>query len=158
MIRRIAGESGEVYERGIGPITSGLYHAFVVEHESAILRLLVYRCRREKAEFSLNPANLKPYSDGLIRVVLAFRSRHAHTQASIMVSAFVERLKRSGKRHPASPPMSLTGLILTRRNIMSKLQRSNKEGKKQALLTPKEKKAAKRLKKHAGDPTPFIVK
>jgi hypothetical protein len=41
---------------------------------------------------------------------------------------------------------------------MSKPQRSNKEGKKQALLTPKEKKAAKRLKKHAGDPTPFIVK
>ena len=41
---------------------------------------------------------------------------------------------------------------------MSKPQRSNKEGKKQALLTPKEKKAAKRLKKHAVDPTPFIVK
>ena len=41
---------------------------------------------------------------------------------------------------------------------MSKSQRSNKEGKKQAVLTPKEKKAAKRLKKHAGDPTPFIVK
>jgi len=41
---------------------------------------------------------------------------------------------------------------------MSKSQRSNKEGKKQALMTPKEKKAAKRLKKHANDPTPFIVK
>ncbi|MEJ2394829.1 MAG: hypothetical protein P8Z77_08600 [Candidatus Thiodiazotropha sp.] len=41
---------------------------------------------------------------------------------------------------------------------MSKPQRSNKEGKKQALLTPKEKKAAKRLKKHAGEPSPFIVK
>ncbi len=41
---------------------------------------------------------------------------------------------------------------------MSKSRRSNKEGKKQALLTPKEKKAAKRLKKHAGDPAPFIVK
>ena len=41
---------------------------------------------------------------------------------------------------------------------MSKPQRSNKEGKKQAVLTPKEKKAAKRLKKHAGDPSPFIVK
>jgi hypothetical protein len=42
---------------------------------------------------------------------------------------------------------------------MSKLQRSNKEGKKQALMTPKEKKAAKRLKKHADDhPSPFIVK
>jgi hypothetical protein len=41
---------------------------------------------------------------------------------------------------------------------MSKLQRSNREGKKQALLTPKEKKAAKRLKKHVDDPTPFIVK
>jgi hypothetical protein len=41
---------------------------------------------------------------------------------------------------------------------MSKLQRSNKEGKKQAVMTPKEKKTAKRLKKHAGDPSPFIVK
>jgi hypothetical protein len=41
---------------------------------------------------------------------------------------------------------------------MSKSQRSNKEGKKQALLTPKEKKAAKRVKKHAGDPSPLIVK
>jgi len=41
---------------------------------------------------------------------------------------------------------------------MSKTQRTNKEGKKQPLLTPKEKKAAKRDKKHAGDHTPFIVK
>jgi hypothetical protein len=40
---------------------------------------------------------------------------------------------------------------------MSKPQRSNKEGKKQALLSPKEKKAAKRVKKHAGDPSPFIT-
>jgi hypothetical protein len=41
---------------------------------------------------------------------------------------------------------------------MSKLQRSNKEAKKQALLTPKEKKAAKQVKKHAGDAVPLIVK
>jgi hypothetical protein len=41
---------------------------------------------------------------------------------------------------------------------MSKSRRSNKEDKKQALMTPKEKKAAKRLKKHAGDPSPFIIK
>lgn len=41
---------------------------------------------------------------------------------------------------------------------MSKLQRSNKETKKQALLTPKEKKAAKQAKKHAGDAVPLIVK
>jgi len=41
---------------------------------------------------------------------------------------------------------------------MTKPQRSNREAKKQAVLTPKEKKAAKRLKKHAGDSTPFIVK
>ena len=40
---------------------------------------------------------------------------------------------------------------------MSKLQRSNKEGKKQAILTPKEKKAAKQVKKHAGDVAPLIV-
>ncbi len=41
---------------------------------------------------------------------------------------------------------------------MSKSQRSNKEAKKQALLTPKEKKAAKQVKKHAGDTVPLIVK
>lgn len=41
---------------------------------------------------------------------------------------------------------------------MSKTQQSNKEGKKQALLTPKEKKAAKQAKKHAGTAVPLIVK
>ena len=41
---------------------------------------------------------------------------------------------------------------------MSKSQRSNREMKKQAKLTPKEKKAAKRVKKHAGDVAPFIIK
>jgi hypothetical protein len=41
---------------------------------------------------------------------------------------------------------------------MSKIQRSNKEAKKQALSTPKEKKAAKQAKKHAGDSAPIIVK
>lgn len=41
---------------------------------------------------------------------------------------------------------------------MSKMQRPNKEAKKQPLLTPKEKKAAKLAKKHTGDVTPFMVK
>lgn len=41
---------------------------------------------------------------------------------------------------------------------MTKSQRSNRESKKQSILTPKEKKVAKRLKKHAGDPAPLIVK
>ena len=41
---------------------------------------------------------------------------------------------------------------------MSKSQRTNREAKKQALLTPKEKKAAKQVKKHAGDAAPLIVK
>jgi hypothetical protein len=41
---------------------------------------------------------------------------------------------------------------------MSKTQQSNKEAKKQALQTPKEKKAAKQAKKHAGDAVPLIVK
>jgi len=41
---------------------------------------------------------------------------------------------------------------------MTKSQRTNREAKKQALLTPKEKKAAKRLKKRAGDAAPLIVK
>jgi hypothetical protein len=41
---------------------------------------------------------------------------------------------------------------------MSKSQQSHREGKKQALLSPKEKKAVKRLKKHAKDTVPLIVK
>ena len=40
---------------------------------------------------------------------------------------------------------------------MSKSQKSNKEMKKQALLSPKEKKAAKLVRKHNGDAIPLIV-
>lgn len=41
---------------------------------------------------------------------------------------------------------------------MSKSQRSNREAKKPAVMTPQEKKTAKRVKKHAGDLVPFVVK
>jgi hypothetical protein len=41
---------------------------------------------------------------------------------------------------------------------MSKSQKSNKETKKQAAHTPKEKKAAKQAKKHAGDAVPLVVR
>jgi hypothetical protein len=41
---------------------------------------------------------------------------------------------------------------------MSKIQRSNKESKKQSTLTAKEKKAAKRDKKKAGGHVPFMIK
>ncbi len=41
---------------------------------------------------------------------------------------------------------------------MSKSQKSNKETKKQAVLSPKEKKAAKQTRKHTGDAIPLIVK
>jgi hypothetical protein len=41
---------------------------------------------------------------------------------------------------------------------MSNSQNSNKETKKQATLSPKEKKAAKQARKHAGDAIPLIVK
>jgi len=40
---------------------------------------------------------------------------------------------------------------------MSKSQRSNREAKKQAVLTPKEKKAVKKAKKRAGDFVPLIA-
>ena len=42
--------------------------------------------------------------------------------------------------------------------IMSKIQRSHKESKKQSLLTAKERKVAKRDKKKAGGHVPFVVK
>jgi len=41
---------------------------------------------------------------------------------------------------------------------MSKTQQTNKEAKKQALLSPKEKKAAKQAKKHVGDALPLMGK
>jgi hypothetical protein len=40
---------------------------------------------------------------------------------------------------------------------MPKSRQSNKEAKKQALLTPKERKAVKQVKKHAGDNFPMIM-
>ena len=39
---------------------------------------------------------------------------------------------------------------------MGKVRQSNKEEKKQAVLNPKEKKAAKQAKKHASDAAPLI--
>ena len=44
-----------------------------------------------------------------------------------------------------------------RSSTMSKIKHGNKESKKQAVLTPKEKKAAKRARKHVGDAVPLIV-
>lgn len=40
---------------------------------------------------------------------------------------------------------------------MPRSRQSNKEPKKQALLTPKEKKAAKHVRKHASDIVPMII-
>lgn len=39
---------------------------------------------------------------------------------------------------------------------MGKITKSNKEAKKQAVLTPKEKKSAKQAKKHTSDLAPLI--
>ncbi len=39
---------------------------------------------------------------------------------------------------------------------MGKIKQSNKEAKKQPLLSPKEKKMAKNLKKHSGNTLPLI--
>lgn len=39
---------------------------------------------------------------------------------------------------------------------MGKARQSNKEAKKQPLMTPKEKKAAKQARKHASDVVPII--
>jgi hypothetical protein len=41
---------------------------------------------------------------------------------------------------------------------MGKTQKTNKEAKKQPVLTPKEKKVAKQAKKHAGDVVPMVVR
>lgn len=41
---------------------------------------------------------------------------------------------------------------------MSKEKSAKKESKKQPLLSPKEKKAAKQVKKHAGDTVPILTR
>lgn len=41
---------------------------------------------------------------------------------------------------------------------MSKARQSNKEAKKQPVMTPKEKKAAKHSKKQAGDIVPLVTR
>jgi hypothetical protein len=41
---------------------------------------------------------------------------------------------------------------------MGKIRQGNKETKKQPLLSPKEKKVAKQVKKHAADVVPFLVR
>lgn len=41
---------------------------------------------------------------------------------------------------------------------MSKEQKTRKEDKKQAVLSPKEKKAAKQAKKHAHDTPPLVTR
>lgn len=59
-----------------------------------------------------------------------------------------------------TPSHRATGIPVTSsgKYTMSKPQKSSKESKKQALLSPKEKKVAKLVRKHAGDATPLIVK
>lgn len=42
--------------------------------------------------------------------------------------------------------------------MSGKISKSNKEAKKPATLTPKEKKMAKHAKKHASDTTPIITR
>jgi hypothetical protein len=62
---------------------------------------------------------------------------------------------------PAPASISMSSLVppFTREMIcMSKREKSNKESKKHAVLTPKEKKAVKLAKKHAGDHVPLVVK
>jgi hypothetical protein len=65
-----------------------------------------------------------------------------------------ERFRRAHrpilKLHPYSP-------VPFRSSIMGKQRQSNKEEKKQPVMTPKEKKSAKHAKKHAEDFVPFIV-
>jgi hypothetical protein len=41
---------------------------------------------------------------------------------------------------------------------MGKIQKNNKETKKQSVLTPKEKKAAKQAKKSGSVSTPIVVR
>jgi len=46
--------------------------------------------------------------------------------------------------------------VFTRSTAMGKIKKDGREAKKQATLTPKEKKAAKQAKKHASDIVPLI--
>jgi hypothetical protein len=61
-------------------------------------------------------------------------------------------------KQPAVPTVAMHARFGQGVITMSKIQRSNRESKKQSVLTPKEKKAAKRDKKQAGGHVPFIIK
>jgi|GEM_PF-490270 hypothetical protein len=67
-------------------------------------------------------------------------------------------VKACASRRPAASIVAVHAHTGPRVTIMSKIQRSNKETKKQSTLTPKEKKAAKRDKKKSGGHVPFVVK
>jgi hypothetical protein len=59
-------------------------------------------------------------------------------------------------RHIVSVHREFVGAV--KECSMTKERQSNKEAKKQALKTPKEKKAAKQAKKHASDIVPIIAR
>jgi hypothetical protein len=50
----------------------------------------------------------------------------------------------------------LPSQVLTRSTIMGKIRQNNKEAKKQAALTPKEKKAAKQAEKQSAGVAPLV--
>ena len=77
-----------------------------------------------------------------------FRGVQAHTRKASRLAPTVIEVFRAGQARP----------VRARSSIMSKSQRSNKEVKKKSLLSPKEKKAAKRDKKNASGHAPFIAK
>lgn len=64
---------------------------------------------------------------------------YTSTLHSLMCHAVLDGITQLAGSYPTFPA--------SKENIMSKEQKSNREGKKKALLTPKEKKAAKKLKK-----------
>lgn len=61
-------------------------------------------------------------------------------------------------QYPAAPTAAVHAQFGPGVTTMSKIQRSNKETKKQSTLTAKEKKTAKREKKQAGGHTPLVIK
>ncbi|WP_305072496.1 hypothetical protein [Propionivibrio sp.] len=73
-------------------------------------------------------------------------------------------LDLASQRREPHPHINKTGLYWnysvrsgnTREDIMGKTHESSKEAKKQALKNPKEKRAAKRAKKHGAGNAPLI--
>ena len=93
-------------------------------------------------------SNTNELSDG--RALCVLPHRPDRPTAAVLLSNVCGISSERGKRPVRQIPIPI------RRNHMSTSKKPGKEEKKHSLLTPKEKKTAKKMKKHATDSVPLL--